>query len=249
MGEIRFILSRVSNPNGVLVWRKDLEGWRPANSIPELQQDSKPPPLPLRPPAIAPYSSISSPDASRHGVEPVDAVPRPWRRFFARYFDLSVFVLVTSVGLGLLFPELFNGGHSGNASDKGFDYLYSILILAIYSVVEAVWLNAFGGTLGKRLYGISITRPTYTQIGFKSALQRSMAVYVRGLAFGIPLFSLFTLASAYRSLGRNGKTSWDQDFGFSIFHKRVSAFRWFGIAVAWLFLISVWVGLIYLGTK
>jgi GYF domain 2 len=45
--ELQVVLSRISDPRNLLVWRTGFEGWQRAGSVPELAQFiDKPPPLP-----------------------------------------------------------------------------------------------------------------------------------------------------------------------------------------------------------
>jgi hypothetical protein len=77
------------------------------------------------------------------------------------------------------------------------------------------------------------------QILFSIALKRSLAVLFRGLGLGIPFLNIITLTVAYRTLLRNGQTSWDYDFGCLISHQPISVLRWVAIAIAWFVLVSV----------
>jgi hypothetical protein len=48
--ELQVILSRISDPRNLLVWRAGFEGWQQAGNVPELAQlIDKPPPLPQTP--------------------------------------------------------------------------------------------------------------------------------------------------------------------------------------------------------
>jgi uncharacterized RDD family membrane protein YckC len=237
LADIRAILSRVSNAGRVFVWRNGFATWVEAESVPELAPYViKPPPLPvferIVPPAAVPWSPTL----------------HPWRRFFARIFDSWLFALVFFSILGVIFPELFQTTQS-QATTHGQDYAYSILGLGAYAVFETICLNTFGVTFGKFLYRIHIEIKELNQIPFSIALKRSLAVWFRGLALGIPLLNIITFTVAYRTLLKEGQTSWDHDFGCLISHQHISVPRWIIIAVAWLLLLSVWVILMVLGSS
>ncbi len=169
-----------------------------------------------------------------------------WRRYFARSIDVWIFLLIGGLLLGVAFPELFET--TSTSSKTGNDYLYSMVGLGVYAIFEAICLNVFGTTFGKFLYGIRIGAQEGDQIAFSTALKRSLAVWIRGLAFGIPLFALITLYVAYRTLWKDGQTSWDRDFKCVVVHKELSALRWLAIAITWVLLLSVYAILIVVGS-
>jgi hypothetical protein len=48
--ELQVVLSRISDPRNLLVWRVGFEGWQRAGNVPELAEFiTKPPPLPSKP--------------------------------------------------------------------------------------------------------------------------------------------------------------------------------------------------------
>jgi hypothetical protein len=137
--------------------------------------------------------------------------------------------------LGIAFPALFAG------SDKGVESLYVILGSGAYAVFEAFCMNVFGTSLGKRLYGITITRTAEEGFALRVSFQRAFAVWVRGLGMGFPLVSLFTLGTAHRTLTREGQTSWDRDFQCTASHKELSFLRWLSIFAVWLLVLAIYV--------
>ena len=145
--------------------------------------------------------------------------------------DLYIFILIFFLFLGVTFPGLF--ANQNPADEKGFELLYTLIGLAGYAVFETFCLNVFGRTFGKLVYGIHIRPKTGHQIELATAFKRSVAVWIRGLGFGIPLIALITLIVAYRTLHKERETSWDRDFKILVTHDRLSVFRWVGVAVTW----------------
>jgi hypothetical protein len=62
-------------------------------------------------------------------------------------------------------------------------------------------------------------------LNFGKACSRSLRVWVQGLAFGLPLISLFTVDMAYRKLKRTGRTKWDKALSCVVIHKRIGPYR------------------------
>ena len=86
--------------------------------------------------------------------------------------------------------------------------------------------------------GSPFTESSGEPLGLGQAWWRSWAV-ARGLAMGMPFFSLFTMGSAYLSLTKVGIATWDRDGGFTVEHGRLGFFR---IAL----LVVVWCGIVAL---
>jgi hypothetical protein len=137
--------------------------------------------------------------------------------------------------LGITFPTLFA------SSDKSVDAVYAILGSGAYAVFEGFCLNAFGTSLGKRLYGINLIRDDNEGFTLSLSLKRSLAVWVRGLGFGIAIASFVTLIVAYQTLTREGESSWDRDFQCTITHSKLSILRWMWILIVWLLTLSIYV--------
>src|SRR5262249_13382635 len=133
----------------------------------------------------------------------------PWRRYFARMIDLYIFILVFFFFLGITFPELFAADRT---SSRQNEYFYMFIGLVAYSIFETFCLNVFGTTLGKLIYGIRLASNVDNHIAFAVALKRSLAVWVRGIGLGIPIVTLVTVIVAYRTLLKDGQTTWDRDF-------------------------------------
>src|SRR5262249_35958050 len=201
---------------------------------------TSPPPLPTSRRATAQIASAINvspidPNFTAGVVREKGTGVHPWRRYFARMIDMYLFAVPFFFFIGMLFPELFSPGSS---TSRQTEYLYSLMAIAAYVIFETICLNVFGNTLGKVLYGIRIKTDEDRGIAFSVALKRSLAVWFRGLGCGIPIFALVTTIVAYRTLKRDGQTSWDRDFKCTVFHDELSVFRWIVIGVAWLALLG-----------
>jgi hypothetical protein len=160
---------------------------------------------------------------------------------------MNLFIIVFFFCLGTVFPELFHADNS-TASAPANTVMYSIIGSCAFAVFEAFCLCSFGTTLAKYMYGISIRRMDEERISFMAALQRSLAVSFRGLAVGLPLILLITLARAYKTLKKERHTSWDRDFKWMTIHRELSVQRWLAIVIAWAVLLSIYILLIAAGS-
>ncbi|WP_188515959.1 RDD family protein [Alsobacter metallidurans] len=160
---------------------------------------------------------------------------RPWRRLFGRLFDCYMFALFFFFFLGLMFPRMFA------ENDKTFDQLLGLISLIAFIPFEAFCLWAFGTTPGKALYGTVVQKLGEARPEYSSAIRRAGSVYLNGWGLGIPIVSLFTLFSSYRSLKKEGAASWDKQLGWSVIHNHLSPLRWLLILGVWAFTAFVFV--------
>jgi hypothetical protein len=238
------ILRAKANAADFLVWCHGMADWGRAGDQVTLRRYFQPPLVPTLPgaPKIIPALDRLAIDADVRTTQVINESSKlhPWRRYFARMFDLYVFVLFFFLFLGMMFPALFA------STDKSPDLLYSIFGLAAYAIFEGFCLNVFGSSLGKRLYGIRLIRTSDDGFTLPVSFKRSFAVWVRGLGFGIPIAAVFTLTTAYRTLMREKQTSWDHDFQCITSHRKLSPLRWLLIVAVWLLLLSTYVFLVAL---
>jgi uncharacterized RDD family membrane protein YckC len=153
-----------------------------------------------------------------------DTKPHPWRRYFARLIDGMVNgIFILSVLLIILYAI------NPIQGEKTSNYLATInpVVDSILTLFLAIWLNAallgiVGTTLGKLIMGVQVRNMDGTKIGNTKALKRELIVWFKGLALGIPLFSLFTLWNGFDSLKKNGYTSWDHEMNLVVTYREES---------------------------
>lgn len=229
-----------ANSVDFLVWCPGMAEWGRAGDQFALRRYFQPPPLPSYDRAATTRQLVIERDDRPILVEQEPASLHPWRRYFARMFDLYFFYLFFFFFLGIVFPKLF--AHS----DKSFDVLYAILGTAAYAVFEGFCLNVFGSSLGKRLYGIKLTRSDEDGLTLAVSFKRSFAVWARGMGIGIPIVTLVTLIVAYQNLAKDKQTSWDRDCQCVTTHKPLSALRWIWILFVWLLVLGIYIFLMTL---
>jgi RDD family/GYF domain 2 len=240
--ELGRILRTKTNSVDFWVWCPGMPDWGRAGEQFALRRYFQPPPI--TPHSRSPASGqlvIDRDDRPILAKEEVSSL-HPWRRYFARWFDLYIFYLFFFFFLGITFPRMFEG------YDKSLDALFAIFGMAAYAVFEGFCLNVFGTSLGKRLYGIKLTRADKDGFILSVAFKRSFAVWVRGLGIGIPIVAIITSIVAYRTLKREKQTSWDRDFQCITTHSELSALRWISIVAVWLLIPVVYVFLIALAS-
>lgn len=191
---------------------------KPANGVLKQEGGAE---SPFSPPAVTEAPQPVPVSLASLGAGMTEGVPqiRPWVRYWARIIDIIFWAFPGGLLLGLFAP------HFVTNPDPGQDYLVGIVVMFMWVFVEPLCLVVFGTTPGKSLLRIRLVYTGADKLSYGTALARSMKVWWRGLAAGVPLISLFTLITAYQRLQRNHRTSWDAEGGFVVQHGRIGAVR------------------------
>lgn len=196
------------------------------------------------------FSHISKPKPSiALETQWLSRPPHPWRRYFARTLDTTVNgAIVWFIGaiiVSVLFPKdapLYLALTKGQLSA-------ALLTILLAIPLNALLIGLTGGTLGKWFFGVKVCGVDGQTPGLYAALRRELLVWIKGMAFGIPLVCLFTFGSAYSMLKRTGTTSWDSQLGTEVRY-RPSCFRQIaGVACGLLVWTSVISALATLGRQ
>lgn len=123
----------------------------------------------------------------------------PWRRLFARSFDVvfyrTLWVVVFCVGFHVSYSRF------------PFDLLTFLTLI----LVEPLLLSKFGTTLGKWIFGISVTNEIGGKLSYQKAFLRLMKCLWWGYGLGIPVFHLVRLAICYNSYRANQVLPWEYE--------------------------------------
>jgi len=133
----------------------------------------------------------------------------PWRRYFARLFDITFFGITGFFSLGFIGYSL-----APAAADAFFSQINPILDMILTAlmgfILSGLVMGFVGSTIGKAIFGIRVRNLDGQTIGPIKGLMRDLNAYVRGAAFGIPLLLLISLYMAWSKLKKQGTTSWDE---------------------------------------
>jgi uncharacterized RDD family membrane protein YckC len=141
---------------------------------------------------------------------------RPFVRYLARFFDLSLCSVLLITITSIFFPK-FITDFSG----------ITIFILSIIAwiLLEPFMLTVFGTTLGKALVNTKLRTVDGEPIDFSTAFQRSIFVNAAGMGLGLPLINFICFCFSYFDLKRNGLSTWDRQIGTVVLYGKVSVFR------------------------
>lgn len=184
-----------------MLWHERMEAWRPLDEVDELNElnAAVPPPLPLE---ISP-DPLSYPLATR------------WPRFFARIFDVWWEILLVAFVLGAVL-----GAYSASFVDwingPGAPQLFGLVCLPIALLLDALLYQAAGNTPGKALLGLKVGTLNGKPLSLAQYTSRNLSIWVSGLALGLPLINLFTMANQASRLSKGQQASYDEPTGFRV---------------------------------
>jgi hypothetical protein len=141
---------------------------------------------------------------------------RPWIRYLARFFDLSLFSFFLIALVSIFSPKF--------VVESSATFIF-ILSLVLYILVESAILSIFGNTLGKSILNARLRTKNGELLSFLTALKRSVFVTTAGMGFGIPFINLICFYFSFFDLKKNGKSTWDQKMGTVVLYGRVSSVR------------------------
>jgi hypothetical protein len=218
-----------------LVWSKEMDQWsalKEVKAFKHLLPSKTPPPLPPKPaaaPSIIPTvpsaseteehlesdEDIASPEDRERVARLIEESERdlfemagPWSRYFARSLDLSILTSVIFFVAMVLLPYIDPRWY--------FSVFYAdlrvtfICLLPFGHILNAVILKLFGNSIAKSLFGIKAVPLRHLhEFDFKDHLKREFRVWVRGLAFGIPIVNLYTMGAAYDEVKKKKLAPYD----------------------------------------
>lgn len=188
-------------------WHEGLDSWKVLGEMDlftrefSLDHDTGPPPLPNLPekPAARPPSSPQ---------EPSPTLPRLLgRRFWARWFDLSVFS-------GLWWISMWAVGRDIEETLR--NPWNMILLYVPWFMLEALLIHRFGASPGKWLLGLSVQNKDGSRLTLAESTRRALRVLFTGIGFGWGFLTLFCQALSFFTARRLGAPLWDYAAGHQV---------------------------------
>ena len=135
----------------------------------------------------------------------------PFRRFFARLTDLTLYGVavqgVLLLGLG------WNWQRAGNGL-TGLDHFYAwcaivLLPLLLMFLCEPFLLHFWGWTPGKWIFGLKLRDDQGEKLSLSEAWSRGWGIFSRGYGFNIPIYNLWRNYKCYRCCKDGEDCPWD----------------------------------------
>lgn len=162
-------------------------------------------------------------DSKERRLEPwTDVSPHPWRRYFAKVFDMLVLAAFSWFAIGLIGSAVAPDALD-NLLDQPQGRWQTIAETMISVPMALIWCAVFtglsGGTPGKWLFGIRVVDHNGRPPGIFAGLKREAMVWVAGLGLAIPFANLVAMATSYSHLDKHKKTLWDSHLDLTVVHR------------------------------
>jgi len=195
-------------------WHEGLDAWRPLCEIAIFKDD------------LTWIEHDAAESATAHDAEEADvpgAAPPPlpagpvlWRRFWARWLDLHVYVAIWWLCMWA----------TGRPIEAVLSNLWIMVVQFVpWFIVESILIHHFATTPGKWLLGLRVTNTDGTRLSLAAATLRSFRVLVGGVGFGFSLLALFCQTLSYFTAKRLGNALWDQAGGHRVHSRPLVAWR------------------------
>ncbi|MCD8023072.1 MAG: MerR family transcriptional regulator, partial [Lachnospiraceae bacterium] len=154
-------------------------------------------------------------------------VRAPWRRYFARTLDLSLYELGWFAFLELVFNT--------NIANLSFGtVLLSVLSMGTMLLVEPMFLKLFATTPGKWIMGFRVTDRDERHLTYGDGLSRTWTVLWRGMGLGIPIYTLVREWKSFHECNDGVTLEWDWDSELTMKDTHL----WRGLALAGIYIFS-----------
>ena len=135
----------------------------------------------------------------------------PWRRFFARSLDLSLYEIFWHMFAYFVL----------HWNISGLSLVTTIVSCVLMLLIEPVFLHFFGTTPGKAVFGIKITRLDKSRLTMSQGYSRTWEVLWRGQGLGIPFYAVYRQYKSYKLCKESGEMDWDYDNLYTIRDKKI----------------------------
>lgn len=137
-----------------------------------------------------------------------DSVPKvtaPWRRYFARMIDESIYALLWDAVLACFF-------HINIMEMSWLGWVVELIMTAcILLLIEPTLLSCFGITPGKILFGLRVSAESGARLTWREAFQRTWLVLGKGSGFHIPVYRLIREYKSYRDCRAGENMEWEEE--------------------------------------
>lgn len=172
-------------------------------------------------------------------------------RFIARMIDIWVALLIIYIFIFLLLQNDFLGNKIDSIRTSltytartyvpytlqvfSGEYTFSAILFTcsiyLWMLIEPFFLHAFGTTFGKSLLKIQLRNHQGNTLSLRGAWRRSIRVWIRGLAMGIPILNIIAMLLAYRAFTIRGITAWDKEDNLILTYGDIGNWRLLGIVI------------------
>jgi uncharacterized RDD family membrane protein YckC len=187
-------------------WHEGLDGWKPLSEIDLFRREFEEPPA-----AVETEPTLVTP-----GPPPLPQKPAYARRFWARWFDLTLYG-------GIWWICMWAARQNVEAALLNPWIMF--LQFVPWFVIEALLIHHIGTTPGKWLLGLRVTNLDGSRLDLAASTRRALRVMFTGVGFGWGLLAVFCQTLSYVTAKRLGTTLWDHTGGHRVLSASLNPFR------------------------
>ncbi len=159
----------------------------------------------------------------REGLPAERIAPRPWSRFLAKIIDFGLYSLPPVIILSLL--AMVSMAFFTPPEDPFVIILVLAIVVALLvQVIDGVVLYKTGSSIGRTVMNIEVIRPEQTSCW--NTVKRNLKCFGQGMALGLPILPLVTMAYQHAVISGGTQTSWDRSTGHVVVYKKAKVDSW-----------------------
>ncbi len=170
-------------------------------------------------------------------VDPDAPQARADLRWGARLIDLFFETAVVNVlggyvflflGMSSFWEEYLASNKLWAEEDSITSFVFSCCLIVLFAfILDSVIHWAFGGMLGKWLFGIKIMRKDHKPLSFKDSFVRDIRVFWGGMASGIPFLNVITMYFQYHRVSNGLQATYDESLNMDAVEYHASPLKTF----------------------
>jgi len=160
-------------------------------------------------------------------------VHSPWRRFFARILDISIYNLLLDSALVFIFNMITSNRNMLES------LLFTAMVTVIMLLVEPLLLMKFGTTPGKAVLGLEVRTPEGNKLSYTEGFRRTFGVIRYGMGFEIPIYNIIRNYKSYKILDEKKTLPWDEEIAYTIKDEKIYRNSVFIVAVIVMIALNV----------
>jgi uncharacterized RDD family membrane protein YckC len=161
----------------------------------------------------------------------------PWRRYFARVFDMALYNMTWLSFLVFTFHVNLIGRSSI------LNLLDSYIAIGMMLFLEPLWLHFFRTTPGKSIFGIRIEDFNGKNLTYRQGFDRTFGVIGSGLGFNIPIYNFIRLWKSYNLCIDKKIQPWNESTSYII--KDTKLYRTFLYIAIYIGIFAIFFNIIF----
>lgn len=157
-------------------------------------------------------------------TKPGNKLPNPWRRYFARIFDIYLYSLLLRTVILVVF-------HYNIVRSEGTSFVFTILAHILMIAIEPLLLSTIGTTPGKFIFGLVLRDSFGGKLDYSEGFARTINIFGSGMGLLIPIYSWIRMYKSFKACNDHEVLPWDREMKYSL--KDTKAIRGFGYIAAW----------------